>query len=303
MAAEWQTKAKKYIRALEISGWNRTKALAKAQFLLSDVDVLGRRPLVEAAHKQGKKIFLYPHAARAMVQWDGEMRPYDHIAASFVIAEGQAEVMRRYGYPHPLEISGWTYCYQRPFQPTRGMRVLFGPIHPNNNGWLSKLDQSINCRAFEILYELAQAGEIELTVRFLDILERNGLEERPGVRYICGRPDLSVAEIDAADIVVSTQTFLYLAVARGVPTVGIGEDVPFHYGNSDENFRFVASWDKYGHLVAFPLDLLKADDPLALLRHAQESDQDITEWRRLFIGQTFQPEAFVRTIDRYLEAA
>ncbi|MGH8549703.1 MAG: hypothetical protein ACRERU_14100, partial [Methylococcales bacterium] len=236
-------------------------------------------------------------------QWDGEIRPYDHITASFVIAEGQAQVMRLYGYPHPLEIGGWSYCHQRPFKPTQGRRVLFGPIHPNNNGWLSKLDLSINARAFEILYDLAQAGEMELTVRHLNTLERNGLEERPGVRYTHGLPDLSVADIDAADIVVSTQTFLYLAVARGVPAVGIGEDVPFHYGNSDENFRFVASWDKYGHLVAFPLDLLKADDPLALLRQAQHSDQAVAEWRRLFIGQTFQPEAFVRTIDRYLEAA
>ncbi|MGH9426035.1 MAG: hypothetical protein ACRD2L_07010, partial [Terriglobia bacterium] len=66
MAAEWQTKAKKYIDALEHSGWRRTRTVAKAQFLLSDVDVLGRRPLVESAHQHSKKIFLYPHAARAM---------------------------------------------------------------------------------------------------------------------------------------------------------------------------------------------------------------------------------------------
>src|SRR5688500_12108735 len=94
--ADWQTKARFYIEALEAAGWRQTRTITKAAFLLSDVDVMSRLPLVEQAYRAGKKIFLYPHAARAMVQWDGMCEPFPHITASITIAEGQTEVMRRY---------------------------------------------------------------------------------------------------------------------------------------------------------------------------------------------------------------
>ena len=118
--ADWQGKAHRYVRALESAGWRQTGTLSKAAFLLTDMDVLGRRGLVERAHQQGKKSFLYPHAARPNVGWDGLFEPSPHVTANFVIADGHAEILRRYGYPRPLEVTGWALCEQRLFTPTTG---------------------------------------------------------------------------------------------------------------------------------------------------------------------------------------
>lgn len=299
-AVDHQRKSEQYVNALLRHGWKYTPTFNKAEFILSDSDVFGRRRLVDQAHEHGKKVFLYPHAARAMIQWDGFVQPSPYITANFVIAECHAEVMRRYGYPHQTEVTGWTYCYQRPFQPTAGVKVLFGPIHPNANGWLPEVDLSINRRVYQILLELARNTEIQLTVRHLDTLENNGLWREPGVRYVLGRPDLSIADVDAADVVVTTQTLLYLSVARGVPTIGMGEDVAPHYGNSNENFHYVASWEKYRDIMQFPLDLLTTDHPWQLIHNAARDDEMIRDWRHRCIGKVFDPAHFVEIIDRYM---
>jgi len=301
VAIDHQHKCLKYIDALVRRGWKETRTFNQAEFILIDADVLGRRRFVENAHGQGKKIFIYPHAARPMLMWDGLHEPYQHITANFVIAEGHAEVLRRYGYPHPLEVAGWTYCYQRPFQSTAGIRVLFGPNHPNANGWLSDVDRSINRRAYKILLELQRAAKIELTVQYLHELEQNGLWTEPGVQYIRSRPNQSVEHIDAADVVVSTQTLAYLAIARGVPTIMMGESIPPRGGNSEDTFSFVASWEKYCDLMKFPLDILETEDPAGLIQLAAQSDETIREWRRLFIGTMMNPSKFVETVDCYME--
>jgi hypothetical protein len=262
---------------------------------------MGRRPLLDKAHKLGKSIFLYPHAARPQIAWDGLYEPYPHITACFVIAEGHAEVMRRYGYPHPLEVTGWTYCYPQAFRPTPGRHVLFGPNHPNANGWLSEVDRDINRRAFEILLALHRAGAIVLTVQYLRGLDQNGLWEEPGVRYIQARPDQSVARIDEADVVVSTQTLAYLAVARGKPTIMLGENTPPRGGNCEENFAFVVSWEKYRDYMRFPFDLLNTDDPAELIERAARTDEPVRAWRDRFIGPVLKPERFTAVVDRYME--
>jgi hypothetical protein len=253
------------------------------------------------AHKKAKPIFLYPHAARPMIQWDGMFEPYKHIAANFVIADGHAEVMRRYGYPHPVDVCGWTYCTIQAFQPTSGRRVLFGPNHPNHNGWLSDVDMTTNHRTYEILLKLVRAGDIELTVQYLHKLEENGLWYEPEVTFLQSVPNQSVESIDAHDLVVSTQTLAYLAVARGKPTVMMGEQIPPHAGVNPDSLQFVASWEKYKDLLMYPLDILDTDEPFALLQMASRIDDPIREWRRMFIGKPFEPDLFSGRIEHYLE--
>jgi hypothetical protein len=308
LAMDHQHKGEKYVHALVTHGWKETANFTKAAFILLDADVLGRRPIAAKAHKQGKKIFLYPHAARPTLIWDGPFEPYQYISANFVIAKGHAEVMRRYGYPHPMEVTGWTYCNQQPFQATAGRRlpgrqtgVLFGPNHPNVNGWLSDVDMDINRRAYAVLLALVRAGQINLTVQHLQELDHNGLWLEPDVHYIRSRPNQSVDSIDAADVVVSTQTLAYLAIARGVPTIMMGESTPPRAGNSEETFRFVSSWDKYRDLMMFPLDILETDDPAGLIQLASQSDEAIQAWREMFIGEMMNPAKFVQTVDRYME--
>ena len=301
LVMDWQGKAKGYMQALEDDGWRETLSFNLADFILTDMDVLGRRALVEEAYKKGKPVFIYPHAARPLTQWDGMFEPWEHLTAQFVIADGHAEVMRRYGYPHPLEVTGWTYCEQREFKPTDCRRVLLGPNHPNANGWLSEVDRETNRMAFLLLLKMVENGLIELTVQHLDSIEANGLWTDPRVKYLRSQPNQSTETIDRHDVIVSTQTLAYLAIARGKPTVMMNENIPPHCGNAEETFCYAAKWEHYQDLMMFPLDILQTKDPFALLQKACQTDQQIAEWRKNFIGQPFDAGRFVETLEGYLE--
>lgn len=296
-----QKKSRRYVWALEQLGWRQTGILNKAKFLLTDTDVHGRLRILDTARKRGIRIFIYPHAARPNIAWDGIYEPYPYVDAQLVIGEGQAEVLRRYGYPHPLEVTGWSYCFIRPFHATRGKKILFAPNHPNANGWLSNVDRDSNRRAFEILLGLLRAGKIDqLSVQYLRGLENNGLPEEPDVRYIKSRPDQSTANIDEADVVVAVQTVAYMAIARGVPTIMFGEDIPPHAGNADDNFHFVRSWEKYRSVMQYPFDLTNTSDPAGLIAHASQCEEPVQAWREMFIGRQLTPERLGRALDRYL---
>jgi len=132
-------------------------------------------------------------------------------------------------------------------------------------------------------------------------LDKNGLWEAPGVIYVEGQPDQSYAQIDAADVVVSHQTFAYIAVARGVPTVMMSEQYPPRIGCEEYNtFQYVMNWEKYRDLLAYPLDILAEDDTLALFQRAVRSDEEIVNWRCRLIGEPFDPLQFVKKVKKYL---
>jgi hypothetical protein len=120
-----------------------------------------------------------PHAARPNVFNDFDGYPiYSHITAGFVASCGHVEVIRRIGINYPLEVIGWYLCPMKPFQPRENYRkVLFAPIHPNNNGTLSSIDRKVNIDTFKILLALVEAGEIELTVRYLRKMDTGGIWE------------------------------------------------------------------------------------------------------------------------------
>ena len=296
-----QGKARAYIDALERRGWRSTHAFERALFCLSDLDMLGRAQVLRDVMARGGRVFLYPHAARPAVQWDGMYPVLPGVSANFVIGEGGAEVMRRYGYPVPVHVVGWPYGELRQFRASSyPTTILFGPIHANGNGWLSELDKKINQAVFSRLLALVEKGCIHLKVRYLRGLQLCGLQPDTRVEYIRGRADQSYKDIDQADVVVAHQTLAYIAVARGAPTVMMAEDEPPRSGNSESNFVRVASWQKYRELMMFPLDILASDDPMALLQRAARSDVDVAEWRRLFIGEPFNQARFVSTLEGYL---
>ena len=298
-----QNKGLPLVRAMEAAGWTWTAQSSRAKCIFSDSDVPSRTRSLTSFHQMGKTIFLYSHAARPNLFNDfAGYPPFPHIAANFVFAAGHIEILRRIGLTYPMEVVGWYLCPLRPFQPReRAYRVLFAPIHPNNNGTLSKIDRKINADTFRKLLPLVESGEIQLTVRFLRGLERNGLWLVDGVTYVEGQPDQSYEQIDAADLVVSHQTFAHIAIARGVPTVMMSESTPPRIGCEEtKNFQFVQRWDDYKDLMMYPLDILTEDDTPALFQRAIQSDQEIADWRARLIGQPFDPFAFVQTVMRYL---
>lgn len=298
-----QNKGLPLVRALESAGWTWTGQSASAEFILSDIDHPSRRKSLDAFHRQGKRIFVYPHSARPTLFHDFYGYPvYPHVAAGFQSAPGHVEILRRTGVEYPIEVVGWYLSPMRAFQPREKVRkVLFAPIHPTGSGHLSAIDRKINADAFKRLLNLVYSGDIDLTVRFICRLEQNGLWVNDFVKYVQGELDQSYKEIDEADLVVSHQTCAYIAIARGVPTVMMGEDVPPRAGCEElGDFHYSRSWDKYKDLLMYPLDILAEDDTRALLIRAAWSDYEIALWRARMIGQPFEPQRFVETLERYL---
>ncbi len=204
--------------------------------------------------------------------------------------------MRRFGYPHELFVTGWAMCEKKEYQSRELKKVLFAPIHPNHLGNIAPCDYEANRRAFEILLGLP----IDLTVRHIGPLDKGGLWYADGVKYIGGNTCVSTHDIDKVDLVVSTQTFLWLSVARGVPALSMGENIQPHSIITQDEVRWVEHWDKYREYMAYPLDLLQTDDPLGLMQRACRTDRDIRDWKKRFIGDAFNPSKFVQKVESYL---
>lgn len=300
-----QGKERRYVQALTQAGYASTNRMAgRLDFALVDhdvrLDVPGFRPKLIRLHEMGVPIFMYPHAARPMILWDGMYKAFPHTRCSFIIGEGHAEVMRRYGYQLPTEITGWALCEQKEFQPVKELRtILFAPIHPYPTGYLPKVDKETNRDAFKRLVEYCKTTGVRLIVRFIHDLENNGIWREKGVQYIRALPDGSTKDMDEADLIVSHQTFAYMSISRGKPTIMMGEFKPPSSGHTDETFITVKSWDKYKELMMYPIDLLVGKTS-EIIERAIRSDDEIQVWKRLFIGKPFDPTYFVERLETYL---
>ena len=300
-----QKKAKRLEQTLMSFGWREVRGNASVAFF--DLDILNRVDMFNAFHKRGVKLFLYPHAARPQIVygWQGCV-PHPHTTAHFVFAPGHEEVMRVIGYPHPIHVMGWTYTDVLPFKPVEQVRsAVFAPLHPNSNGWLSEEDRAVNYRAFDNLRAAAKKMGFKITVRFLQTLENNGLTmvEDPDITYMQGKPDNSIEQILSHDLVVGTQTYAFMAVALGKPTLMMDEWIAPRAGNSDEVFQYIRDWDKFKHLMMFPHDINATSDVPGLIEHVTRSDADILDWKARMIGDPFNPKAFHQTVLGYLDTA
>lgn len=295
-----QNKERAYVSALDAVGYKgSTSERQHAKFALFDLDVNRRSLVLDQLDKRGIPVFIYPHAARPMVQWDGLHPVWPNTKCTFVIAPGHVEVMQRFGYPIPMEVTGWTYCPIEPFQPVSKVNnILFGPIHPSASGWIADVDKDLNIRTFARLLAYCQATGVHLTVRHIKALELSGLKKLPGVTYIEGNPDLTIDEIDAADVVIGHQTFAYLSLARGKPVLMMGEDIPPRTVVHGA-VAYVKSWEKYADLLMFPLDIL-AGDTSEMIAKSCRCNEDVMAWREKFIGKMFDPKNFVEKLESYL---
>lgn len=296
-----QNKSLFYREALAEAGWNFTDRdnVQGVRFILTDAD--WREDMMEKARGRGVPVFLYPHAARPMVQYDGCVEPKP-VRCMFTHAEGGRELMRKIGYPNPVEVVGWSYSDVRPFQPVEEVnRILFAPIHPNANGYLHQVDRDLNRQTFAALVEYCRKVKAELSVRYIGTPEECGLDavNDDGVEMHRGKKNNSTADMESADVVVAHQTFAYIAVALGIPTVMMGEDIPPRSGNTEEGFRYVDHWGDYKDDLMFPLDIL-AGDPADVIGRACAGCAAVESWKERFIGRSFDGAAFVEKLESYL---
>lgn len=244
--------------------------------------------------------FVYPHAGRPSIL--GDLYPTSELtAAQFVSAQGHVDIMRAFGYEKPLVVTGWHLSPINNFRPFVGNvpRILFAPIHPR----MSNVDKKLNASVHGILVRLAAKKEIILTVRYVRSLELSGIKPSQGVNYCEGSHDSSYSQILQNDLVISHQTYAYMSVALGVPTLMMGEDVVPHnfrtVGHKDE-MVYVRSWPRYKDMMAYPLDILATSDPIGLIQDALASDDKILDWKRRMIGEPFDENVVLNIVKSHL---
>jgi hypothetical protein len=280
-----------YENALREAGHVTLPLGQRADVYLTDLDIPGPafRPVIDKYVEAGAVALTYPHGIGPIHYYDGIWPAYERISGMFVVSEGDAEVYRRMRYPHPMYVIGWAYGELLPFRGTdTPRRVLFAPIHPLENGFLSDWQQDLNREAFAALLE---AQDIELTVRYLYELEANGLTRVPGVEYVQGLPDNTFDDIDRADVVVAQGTYAYLAAARGAPVVMFGQHI--HPSNAEHLAEptYAVRWHEWRDYLRYPLDL--RDGPAAeLIAAAARGGEPVREWKARFIGEELDARHF-----------
>ena len=299
-----QNKSEAYRNALSAAGYFFTDRdnTQGTRFILSDAD--WRTDTMHTAAARGIPVFLYPHAARPMVIYDGCVTPRP-VRAMFTQAPGGAELMKVIKYPYPVEVTGWAFSEVRNFRPVEKVnRVLFAPIHPNGNGYLHPVDKEINAKTFGRLQIWCYENKAQLSVRYIGTPEQCGLGsaaafEAPYIEWHKGKKNNTTLDMEQADLIVAHQTFAFLAVAMGIPTVMMAEDVPPRSGNTDAGFCYVRHWDEYKHLLMYPLDILHGDKEKTIEK-AMAGCPEVEDWKARLIGQPFDGPAFVEKLESYL---
>jgi hypothetical protein len=134
-----------------------------------------------------------------------------------------------------------------------------------------------------------------VTVRHVGTIEQNGLGKADGVTFVDGRTSPQFAEIDIADVVVAGDgTFPTLAIARGVPTVMYSQ-LTAALGLPGEVMKPLKRLSLYSDYCRYPYDA--ADGSLEdIIREAARTEA--TEWKHRFVGERFDPLAFVSLLER-----
>ena len=303
-----QNKSAAYKRALADAGYSfmGDRLLVQGlRFILADAD--WRESMMRDAAELSTPVFLYPHAARPMVIYDGCVKPRP-VTAMFTQAPGGKALMEKIGYPYPVEVSGWAYSEVRPFRPRDEAGLFcFAPIHPNANGYLHQVDKDLNHRTLARLAEYCKATNTMLSVRYIGTLEQCGIPEL--AQMVKDEPDLfeahkgrknnSTLDMMGADVVVAHQTFAWMSVALGIPTVMMGEDVPPRSGNREDGFCYVRHWDDYKADLMFPLDILQGDTAETIAK-ACAGTPEVESWKARLIGEPFDGPKFVEKLESYL---
>lgn len=302
-ASHHQNKGNAFQDALRSHGWHETQYRYSQYVRFGLFDADWRTAEIERLN--GLPYFLYPHAGRPMVQYDGTVKPRSDCRAMFVSAPAGVKLMKIIKYPCEVIEVGWSLSPIREFQPkTEAQNILFAPIHPNHNGWLSELDKELNRSAYARLVRFAEQHGSVIKVRFCGDIQNNGLDGEMAkadscVTWMQSVPDSSFKDILEADLVVAHQTFAYMAVALGVPTVMIGEDVPPRSGNREDGFKFVTHFEEYKAYLMYPLDILD-EDVEETIAMAISTEEVIKDWKAEFIGKPFDGDKFVKCIEERL---
>lgn len=289
-----QHKGKPIDKALRETGWRyqlRNVDIALFDHAINRTEPEAGRNIIHKFHKEGATIVIYPHSPTGAWWMDGDLFPKEGaVQNELVIAEGQERVSKIINPDMHVHKIGWSYCPIREFKkPARLKRILFAPIHGPIKGHFREEAVEANKRIYSTLLKLTD--EYQIVVRHINSLERCGLWYSPKPIFVLGKPDGSYKDIDAADLVIAEGTFMYLAVARGKPTIGINQHIPIRPNNTYREF-VPKHWDEYGEYMGYPIDF-DDGDIISLIDKAMVEQ---TAWKNLFIGEPMNSNNLSKTL-------
>lgn len=292
--AHHQHKGKPIDKALRQMGWKyqlRDVDIALFDHAINRTEPEAGRNIIHKFHKEGATIVIYPHSPTGAWWMDGDIFPKEGaVQNELVIADGQERVSKIINPDMRVHKIGWSYCPIREFQkPKQLKRILFAPIHGPEKGHFREEAVDANKRVYKALLKLTDRYQI--VIRHINSIERTGLWYNPKPVFVLGKPDGSYKDIDAADLVIAEGTFMYLAVARGKPTIGINQHVPIRPNNTYREF-VPKHWDEYGEYMGYPIDF-DDSDIISLIDRAMTEQ---TAWKNLFIGKSMDAKNLSDTL-------
>jgi hypothetical protein len=249
------------------------------------------KPRLEVMKYLNSNVMVYPHSALPPWWYDGLVPLQDYVKCVFVIGEGQKRAMKIIAPEANVQTTGWPWSKVLPFQaPDEIRNILFAPIHPAG-GRLRPEAIEANQSIMQALKKLDPA-KYRVTIRFIESRIRQGLNRNEAFRWVRGVADNSTTDIDNADLVIAEGTMMYLAVARGKPTIGINQHLPCRANNTSDKYT-PHNWEKYGPDIAYPINYGEA--PLFKLMERAMTEQ--TQWRKDFVSQELDAVKFAKKVD------
>lgn len=293
----YQHKSKPFDDALKAAG--HTYDRVNPEVALFDRDWFmhnDKEPRHEVLRYPNSTIMVYPHSALPPWWYDGLIKIQPYVKCVFVIGEGQKKAMQVIAPEAHVETTGWPWCDIVPFRElSQVKKILFAPVHPAG-GRLRPEALEANRTILRKLSHLAD--QYDITVRYVGNRHQQGLRRNAGMTWVQGFEDGTIAELDAADVVIAEGTMMYMSVARGKPTIGINQHLPVRANKMSDRYT-PHNWDKYGPDMAYPINF--GDAPLAKLIDKAVSGEQ-SEWRKNFIGDKIDASDFATKVEKARKA-
>lgn len=244
-----------------------------------------RPELIANAYQAGIKVVMYPHGGLPGVfVYDGLTPPDDRVCMRLEHGPGALDVAEILGLDLNVLATGWLFSPTLEFAPTRPVKVLFAPQHPNMATINTGNGHDPAPRRNQELYRQLLGLGFEVTVSMVGPGWRNGVWPHPRARFLENPQMLfqnSYMLVMEADLVVGAGTVAATGVACGKPTVMFGQG---DYSDwIDGVYKQPNDPGLYDELVRYPLDAEDAD--LADLIEAACAGSDAAAgWRARWIG-------------------
>jgi len=289
-------------KALKKGGYKFDANIRKADILFFDTEPRHLNSKREAWERMiaGRPLFIYPHTPYAFWLWDGFIKPSESVSCNFVVGESAKLSMQKYGYPNRVEVVGFSRCKVRPFMKTTGRRLAYASsrLIGEHGYWPHEGDRILNEKAIDwLLKNRSYFDEVIFYHSFP--IEKYGVDESYPFTFVdvgrAGKLNTQTAleQLKNIDIVISCNTFGFLAIAQGIPTVLVGHnnEYPMHSSNYGVHYA------EYAEHCDFPLDLfsMSGQNVLAL---RQEIPECVRTWKQRNI-EGFNPEKFLSVVNEY----